>query len=421
MMKAMYLDCFSGISGNMLLGAFLQAGVPVEYLTNELGKLLPADEFKLNVSPVKKNGVAAVHVDVEVKYIKAVFQPADKEKPEINLMELNAESGHHHYHHQHRTMGEIAAMIEESSLSATVKKTSLKIFTCLAEAEAKVHGTEVNEVKFHEVGAVDSIVDIVGTAIALDYLKIGKMFVSKVNTGSGFVQCAHGTMMVPAPATAELLLGVPSYHSGQEKELTTPTGAAVIKALAAFADNIPAGFNTEKIVYGAGTWDLDIPNVLRVFIGDCPDGSEQKYWLVETNIDDMMPQIFGYVFEKLLDAGALDVWVTPVVMKKNRPAHVLSVLTDEGHKEACCDIIFTETTSIGLRIQAIEQRREAIRRIAKVPTEYGDVDCKVSVYKGEIVSVSAEYDDCRRLAIEHKVPLKKVRRAAMTEIGRRLE
>ena len=416
-MKAVYFDCFSGISGNMLLGAFLQAGMPLEYLHNELSKLLPTDEFDIKVSAVKKSGIAAAYADVKVNYIKAVFEPADKHAE----YHTNENTEGHHYHHQHRSMRDIAKMIEDSTLSASVKKTSLKIFSCLAEAEGKVHGMPPEDVQFHEVGAVDSIVDIVGTAIALEYLKIGKVFVSQVNTGSGFVECAHGTMMVPAPATAELLLGIPCYHHGAEKELTTPTGAAVLKALAVYSEKIPADFSMEKIVYGAGTWELAIPNVLRMFIGECPDGSNQKHCLIETNIDDMAPQVFGYVFERLLEAGALDVWVTPVVMKKNRPAHVLSVLTDEAHKEVCCDIIFRETTSIGLRIQAIERRREAVRRIAKVETEYGPVNCKVSVYKGEIVSVSAEYDDCRQLAKEKGVPLKKIRQSAMTEIGRRLE
>lgn len=414
-MKAIYLDCFSGISGNMLLGAFLQAGLPVRYLEEELHKLLPADEFELKLSQVKRNGIVAVYVEVEVRYERAVFRPAG-ERPHTDDPEL--EQGQHH--HQHRTMGEIEQMIEGSELSPAVKKTSLKIFRCLAEAESKVHGVPVEEVHFHEVGATDSLVDIVGTAIALDYLKIGRVFVSAVNTGTGFTECAHGTMMIPAPATAELLLGVPSYHRGAEKELATPTGAAVIRALATYSENMPFNFDMEQIAYGAGSWELEIPNVLRMFIGSCPDRSGQKYWQIETNIDDMDSRIYGYVFERLLEAGALDVWVTPAVMKKNRPANVLSVLTDEAHKEACCDIIFSETTSIGLRIQAIEQRREAVRRIAKVDTGYGPVDCKVSVYKGEIVSVSAEYDDCRRLAREHGVPLKQVRQAAETEISRRL-
>lgn len=457
-MRAIYLDCFSGISGNMLLGAFLQAGLPLAYLEGELKKVLPGDEFSITASPVKKNGISAVYVDVEVKYEKAVFRSADEgvhhthehthdhvhehdhkhghththEHTHDHAHEHDCEHGHTHshehdhthahghYHHQHRTFGDIVKLIEASKLSPNVKKTSLKIFTSIAEAEAKVHDSEVDKVHFHEVGATDSIVDIVGTAIALDYLKIGQVFVSQVNTGSGFVNCAHGLMPVPAPATAELLLGIPCYHHGAQRELTTPTGAAVLKTLAVYAENIPPDFVTENVAYGAGTWELPIPNMLRMFIGTCPEMSEQKHWLIETNIDDMDSRIYGFIFERLLDAGALDVWVTPTVMKKNRPANVLSVLTDEAHKEDCCDIIFKETTSIGLRIQAIEQRREAVRRIAKVKTEYGEVACKVSAYKGEIVSVSAEYDDCRRLALEKKVPLKQVRQAALSEIGRRL-
>lgn len=413
-MKAIYLDCFSGISGNMLLGAFIEAGVPLDYLENELKRMLPADEFSIKAERVRRNGISAVYVDVEVHYERAVFRPAG-EKPEEH---------HHdeeHHHHAHRTMNEIRELIENAGLTDYVKKTSLKIFEVLAEAESKIHGVPADEIHFHEVGATDSIVDIVGTAICLEYLRIGRIFVSSVNTGSGFIECAHGTMMVPAPATAELLIGIPSYHRGDERELTTPTGAAVIKALATYSENMPADFHMEKIAYGAGTWELVIPNVLRMFVGECPDKSEQRHWLIETNIDDMDSRIYGYLFERLLETGALDVWVTPVVMKKNRPANVLSILTDEAHKEACCDIVFAETTSIGLRIQAIEQRREAVRRIANVETEYGNVACKVSVYKGEIVSVSAEYEDCKRLARENGVPFKKVRQAALSEIGRRLE
>lgn len=311
-------------------------------------------------------------------------------------------------------------MIESSALGEDVKKNSLAIFEALAKAEGKVHGLPPDEVHFHEVGATDSIADIVGTAIALDYFSVEKVFVSRVNTGSGFVECAHGTMMVPAPATAELLAGFPFYHAADEKEMTTPTGAAVVCALATFAENLPGDFQPEQIAYGAGTWELSIPNVLRMYIGDYQGREAQRLYILETNIDDMNPQDYGYVYERLLEAGALDVWATPIFMKKNRPAAALSVLVGEAEKEACADIIFEETTSIGLRVVPVGERMEAARRTALVKTPYGEVSCKISAYKGHIVSVSAEYEDCRRLAKEKNVPLKKVREAALAELRHRL-
>ena len=444
-MKAIYLDCFSGISGNMLLGAFLQAGVPEAYLKEELKKLPMADEFSLQVSDVKKNGILAVYVDVLLRDLPAGHDHGtESETAAAAVLAAHehgpaAEHGHRHDHghghghahdheaahvhqhaHVHRTLADIRTLIEGTALSAAVKNIALRIFEVLAEAEGKVHGQPKDEVHFHEVGAVDSIVDIVGAAICLDYLEIEKIFVSRLNTGSGTVQCAHGVMMVPAPATAELLQGIPSYHRGDEKEMTTPTGAAVVKALASFEENIPVDFLTERIAYGAGYWDLTLPNVLRLYLGEYQGRKESCRYLIEANIDDMSGQLFGYASERLLAAGALDVWTTPIFMKKNRPAQILSVLTDEEHKELCCDIIFQETSSIGLRIQTIDQRREAVRRMARVHTAYGEVACKISAYKGELVSVSAEYEDCRRLAQEHGVPLKMVQQAALEEVSHRL-
>ena len=395
-MKAIYLDCFSGISGNMLLGAFLQAGAPQKYLEEELEKLLPAAEFKLNVSTVSRNGIQAPYVEVGT--------PA-------GVAEKESAS---------RTMAEIRQLLTDSALSDAAKKKAVAIFSCLAEAEGKIHGRPADEVHFHEVGAVDSIVDIVGVALALEYLEIEKVFTSRVNTGSGYVNCAHGRMMVPAPATAELLRGIPFYHNKEERELTTPTGAAVLYALAEYAGNLPSEFQTEKIAYGAGTWELDTPNVLRVYVGEYQGQREERRYLLETNIDDMNPQDYGYVFERLLESGALDVWATPIFMKKNRPAVMLSVLVDEEYRENCADIVLQETTSIGLRVTPVERRYEAMRRTALVTTPYGEVSCKISAYKGQIVALSAEYEDCRRLAKEQGVALKKVRRAAISELERRL-
>lgn len=435
-MKAIYLDCFAGISGNMLLGAFLQAGLPEDYLTGELKKVLPPGEFSVEVTDVSKNGIRAKYVRVLVEGEPAEFHaevPAshahehkhehdhDHEHSHEHGHEHHHEHGHHgEHHHVHRTMATIREMIEASTLGENVKKNSLAIFEVLAKAEGKVHGVAPDEVHFHEVGATDSIADIVGTAIALDYFGVEKVFVSRVNTGSGFVECAHGTMMVPAPATAELLAGFPFYHAADEKEMTTPTGAAVIRALATFAENLPGDFQPEQIAYGAGTWELSIPNVLRMYIGDYQGREAQRLYILETNIDDMNPQDYGYVYERLLEAGALDVWTTPIFMKKNRPAATLSVLVGEAEKEPCADIMFSETTSIGLRVVPVGERIEAARRTATVETEYGEVSCKISAYKGHIVSVSAEYEDCRRLAKEKDVPLKKVRADAIAELRRRL-
>ena len=450
-MKAIYLDCFAGISGNMLLGAFLQAGVPLSYLEGELHKLIKPEEFTINVTDVSKNGIQAKYVDVvlpdepvefhamaehghehvhddehhtahhhEHDYGDEMSEHAHENPAHPHDFGREMEHLHAHHHHQHRTMGMIREMILDSGLSDRVKKTSIGIFTCLAEAEGKVHGKSVDEVHFHEVGATDSIVDIVGTAICLEYMDIDRVFVSRVNTGSGFVECAHGTMMVPAPATAELLKGFPSYHAADAKEMTTPTGAAVIHALASYSENMPSDFCPDLIAYGARYWDLSIPNVLRVYFGETSSSREQKRFVLETNIDDMNPQDYGYVYDRLLAAGALDVWTTPIFMKKNRPAVTLSVLTDEENKEACLDIIFAETTTIGVRLIPINQRREAQRRTAKVETPYGEVDCKISAYKGHIVSLSAEYDDLRRIAEEKHLPLKKIRAAALTELARRL-
>jgi len=248
-MKAIYLDCFAGISGNMLLGAFLQGGVPIEYLKAELGKLSLPDTYELQASQVSKNGISAIYA-------------------EVLLEGHHAEENHGEHHHHHRAWADIRKLIEDSSLPDRVKKQSTAIFENLAVAEGKIHNRPTDEVAFHEVGAVDSIVDIVGAAICLDYLSIKKIMVSRINTGSGFVKCARGLIPVPAPATAELLRGFSAYHQGAEKELTTPTGAAIVHTLASYEENMPKDFRVESIAYGAGFWDLDIPNVLRVYFGE---------------------------------------------------------------------------------------------------------------------------------------------------------
>ena len=407
----------------MLLGAFLAAGMPLETLEAELRRLPMAEEFRLKVSSVKKNGIAATYVDVELLGEGHEHEHAHEHSCEHDHGHANegAVPLHEHSHeHHHRTMRDVRAILERSSLSAEVKETSLKIFGVLAQAEGKVHGMRPEDVHFHEVGAVDSIVDIVGTAICLDYLEIEKIFVSRVNTGSGTVHTQHGLMMVPAPATAELLRLFPTYHEGAAKELTTPTGAAVLAALAEFSDHVPTDLLTECIAYGAGTWDLELPNVVRLYIGECKGGGKRDLSLIETNIDDMDAQLFGYVSERLFALGALDVWTTPIYMKKNRPAHMLSVLVEEDKKAQCLSLLFSETTSIGMRVLHVDERVEAVRHTALVDTLHGKVRCKVSAYGGKIVSLSPEYDDCREIAVREGIPLKRVRQEALDDLRERL-
>ncbi len=405
-MKALYMDCASGISGNMFIGACLQLGVPEKYLRGELEKLNISDEYELEISDVAKNGIGAAYFDVKLLH---------------EHHEHHAHIHHiHEHHHEHRTMADIRKIIDASDFNATVKNFALAIFGKLAEAEGKVHNKPAEEVHFHEVGAVDSIIDIVGCAICLDYLEVKKIFVSRINVGSGFVKCAHGLMQIPAPATAELLQGFKTYSFGAEKELTTPTGAAIINTLAENSVDIPDDFVSEKIGYGAGTLNLDIPNVVRIYLGEFKGQTKRQLVKLETNIDDMNPQIFGYLYEKLFNAGALDVWTTPIYMKKNRPAQMLSVLVESDNQAACMKIIFEETTTIGLRVINVDKRVEAVRKIAKIETSFGEVQCKVSAYDGKIVSITPEYEDCRRLAEKNNVPLKNVWQEALTKQQQRL-
>lgn len=411
-MKALYLDCAAGISGNMFLGACLQLGVPEKYLRGELGKLRLPHEYDMEISAASKNGIGAVYVDVKLA------REFDSELEHPNIRRL-----HRHEHaksHSHRTFGDIKKIIDGSELGATVKARALAIFSVIAAAEGKVHQRAADAVTFHEVGAIDSIVDIVGCAICLEWLEVEKIFVSRINTGSGFVKCAHGLMQIPAPATAELLQGFKTYHFGAERELTTPTGAAIVNALAEYSADLPEDFTSEKIGYGAGTWDLDIPNVLRVYLGDFGGKGTRHLLKLEANIDDMNPQIYGWLYERLFAAGALDVWTTPIYMKKNRPAQMLSVLVDVERRDICTKIIFEETTTIGLRVIEVSRRVEAVRRMAKVETRFGEVQCKVSAYDGKIVSITPEYEDCRRLAEKNSVPLKAVWQEALTRQEARL-
>lgn len=383
-MRTLYLDCFAGISGNMFLGALLDLGLPAEVLKAELAKL-PVSGYDIKIKRVDKQGISAYYVDVE--------------------------TGRQHHH---RHLPDINKIIDGARLADEVKAASKKVFLRLAEAEAKVHGTTVEAIHFHEVGAVDAIVDIVGAVFGLRYLGIERIYTSKLRTGSGFVKCSHGRMPVPAPATAELLHGI-AYEAGDiAKELVTPTGAALVATLAQGSDGPPEGFKSEKIGYGAGSWDLDIPNVLRAVLGETSGAAgPAEHLVVEANIDDLNPQLYPHVMEKLFAVGARDVWLTPITMKKSRPATELSVLADSHTFPAVAATLLAETTTIGMRYFPVH-RLEAERRLVEVTTPWGPVKVKVSSLQGQVANVAPEYEDCRRLALENDVPLKVVWQKAVS-------
>ncbi len=383
-MVCAFVDCFAGISGDMLLGALIDAGAPVDDLLLGL-KTLPLSGWELEVKRVRKGAIAATSVSVIV-----------------------------HENQPERHLSDIESVVIASRLPEKVKEQSLKVFQLLAEAEAKVHGISVNEVHFHEVGAVDSIVDIVGSVYALHLLGVQAVYASALPFTRGRVKTLHGDLPVPAPATMELLCGVPTYPLDIEAELVTPTGAALLKALAN-GFGMPPPFTPRKVGYGAGKRDLPFPNVLRVIVGDLPDNvalERERLVVVETNLDDMTGEMAGYAMERLLAAGARDVWVIPAQMKKNRPAIVLSVLCDHEKLPTVLQILLRETTTLGVRVQEVE-RLCLPREIWEVTTPYGTVKVKVAKLGDEIVNIAPEYEDCRRLALEQRVPLKEVMAAAI--------
>ncbi len=378
-MRIAYLDTLAGISGDMTLGAFLSAGVQLDRLIHELGKL-NVSGYELSASHIKRNGIGATKVEVVIS---------------------DAPSYHRH-------LSNINEIIEQSSLSGTVQDYAKRIFHEVAVAEAAVHNSTIEKVHFHEVGAVDSIVDIVGTAICLQEMGIERVYSSPVKVGSGgTVNTQHGTMPVPTPATMEILKGYPIVLSDIPFELTTPTGAAIIKALS--AGTLPfEQVRVRSIGYGAGTRELQaIPNLLRLVIGDIADEHERDEVLsIETNIDDMNPEILPYVIEKLLGAGALDAFLVPIMMKKGRPAHLLSVLAGRETLDAILSTLFRETSTLGVRIQHLE-RRKLPRSQRQMQTSLGAVTVK-SVTVGGEERLIPEFEECRRLAMEKNLPLTEV-------------
>lgn len=386
-MRVAYFDTLAGISGDMTLGAFLHAGIPVDVLTAELKKL-NLGGFELAVSRIKRNGIGAFKVDVVIS-----------EAPSY-----------------HRHLSNINEIIERSSLSKAVQETAKKIFYEVAVAEAAVHESTIEKVHFHEVGAVDSIVDIVGTAICLEQLGIQKVHSSPVKVGSGgTVNTQHGTMPVPTPATMEILKGYPIVLTEIPFELTTPTGAAIIKALS--AGPLPLEqIRVHSIGFGAGTRELHaVPNLLRVLIGEIDEKRDHDEVLsIETNIDDMNPEILPYVLEKLMGGGALDAFLIPILMKKGRPAHLLRVLAGRDALDAVLGIIFRETSTLGVRIQHVE-RRKLLRTQQQVQTSLGSVTVKSVTFDG-VERRIPEFEECKRLAQERNIPLIEVYRILEIEL-----
>ena len=385
-MKLAYFDCFSGISGDMTLGALVDAGCAVEHLRSELGGL-QVPGWELTAEKVWKNGMAATYVNVKTEDLS-----------------------------KHRSLGAILEILKKSRLEPVVRERAGAIFQKLGEAEARVHDVRLDEIHFHEVGAVDAIVDIVGACIGFHALGIARFACSALNVGGGTAKMAHGVLPVPAPATANLLQGKPTYSNGVEKELVTPTGAAIVSTLCdSFGPQPP--MSVSAIGYGAGTADLEgQPNVVRIMIGEAAEksiaGFDEEIAVIEANLDDMNPQIYGYFLEKALGAGALDVYTTPVQMKKNRPGTLLTVLCKPQETNALMSLIFAETTTFGTRTYRA-QRRVLPREWVSVATEFGDVRIKLSRVDGRILHVAPEYDDCRKLAVEKNVPLQRVIAEAM--------
>ncbi len=382
MRETAYLDAFSGLSGDMLLGALLDTGLDLRELESALASL-KLGGYRLTTQRRIVSGISAVKFEVEL------FEP----QPE-------------------RKLGEIRGLIEASELTAAVKETAVAAFAALAEAEAKVHRIGPEQVHFHEVGAVDSIIDIVGAAWGLARLGIDQVLVSPLPMGSGFVSSRHGQLPVPAPATVELLAGFPVKLRDGQGEMVTPTAAALVKVLARPAP-IPLTFAIERIGYGAGSASFDDrPNVLRLMLGrEAAPADSDEIVEIATNIDDLNPQMYDYVSERLFAAGAYDVVLTPTIMKKGRPAITLTVLAEAARRDAIADVLFSETTTIGLRYHPVS-RLKLEREIKQVQTRWGPIRVKVSRRGNSVVNLSPEYEDCRRAAAEHGVALKTVMREA---------
>jgi pyridinium-3,5-bisthiocarboxylic acid mononucleotide nickel chelatase len=387
-MKTLYFDSFAGASGDMILGAMVDAGVDPQALGDQLS-LLNVTGFDVHFERVNRAGLSATHAVVNTKH-----------------------------EHAHRNLSDILKIIDKSLLSAEVKERASKIFTRLAQAEARVHNEPVEDVHFHEVGALDAIVDVVGAAICFDLLGIEEFVCSPLHVGSGVVEMAHGRFPVPPPAVADLLKGVPFYSTDIKGELLTPTGAAIITTVSKQYGPLPA-LEVAQIGYGAGTRDYErFPNVLRVLVGTTEQKSaaDERLLMIETNIDDVSPQIIGHVMDRAFKLGALDCYFTAVQMKKNRPGVLLSVLCDKGSKESIMQLLFKETTTLGVRSFEVD-RRALARSIVRVETQYGPIDVKVGHLNGQVVNEMPEFEQCRSAAARAGVPVKVVEDAVRVALA----
>jgi uncharacterized protein (TIGR00299 family) protein len=386
-MKKIYFDCFAGRSGDMIIGAFLDAGFSFSILEKELAKL-SISGYNISHEKCAKNHISASKFSVNV---------TDDQT--------------------HRHLSDIIEIINKSELNDIVKDNAISIFKLIGTAEACIHNTDIESIHFHEIGAIDSIIDICGAAICFHELGISRIISSPINTGSGTVNTSHGILPVPAPATAEILKGIPIYSNNIAGELTTPTGAAIIKHYCQKFSSLP-DLKIESIGYGAGTKDFPIPNVLRIFIGDCtePDmiAADDEVIELETSVDDMNPEYFSYLFDSLTEEGALDISVIPAVMKKNRSGHIIKILVHKDKSDRISEILFRETTTSGIRINTVK-RKTLERFFVTVKTKYGEIRVKVHNLNNMPVTVSPEYEDCKRAAQEHKVSLKSVYNEAMFE------
>jgi pyridinium-3,5-bisthiocarboxylic acid mononucleotide nickel chelatase len=387
-MKILYIDTFSGISGDMLLGAFISAGLSLESIKVELSKV-PINNYEIAAREIKRNSISAIKVDVNII----------------------------HHEHVHRNISDIYKIIDSSSLNEKIKSDSKKIFDKIAVAEAKVHNIPVDKVHFHEVGAIDSIVDIIGAAICIDMFKIDKIYSTPMRVGSSaFVKTQHGQIPIPAPATAEILKNYPTTIVDLPYELTTPTGAAIVSALS--SGSISANeFVIENIGYGAGGLEIpNLPNLLRIFIGSNFSKYEKDELVtIDTNIDDMNPQIYPYIIEKVLDLGANDAYITPVIMKKGRPGILLSVVAVKELSPKILEFIYSNTTTIGVRIQ--EVRREKLKRtLAEFETSYGKTKCKTTEFNGK-KTIYPEFEECKRISDEKDIPFIEVQRNLFNELN----
>ena len=390
-MKIAYFDCPSGISGNMILGALLDAGLDKDYLIKELLKLQNPNfkiqnKYQIQISKTKRHGLAGTCLNVKV-------QRRDR----------------------NRGLKEIITIINKSHLSRNVKSLSSKIFRRLAEAEAKVHGVSINQIHFHEVGAVDAIVDIVGACIGIEYLGIEEIYCSPLPSGRGQIKHAHGILPNPAPATIELLKGIPIYGTEIKAELVTPTGAAIISTLAKGFGNIPK-LRVHNIGYGAGLFKLPIPNLLRIFIGEAELQTEHDAILqIETNIDDMDPKAFPKIITRLMKAGALDAFISPILMKKERQGMALTVLCEPQLRDQILENLFTLTTTFGARVFLVPREKLA-RRFIKVKTKFGQGKVKLGSLGDKLETVAPEYEDYKKLAKKHHIPIQKAYQSILNNI-----